>query len=159
MVYWNYRSDFSQKCKNKLLILFVYVPVVFSETEKFGELIPTDLGDSFYLFFTLRRRNRKNDEIFLKISDVIYDVRRTKIFEENGHGWKWKLWRRRSLTLWQCHCPTLSRPCYNITTTLSIGFLGHFIMDNSDFLLAIETWESYKSTWVLNPVFGKQDAP
>ena len=34
----NSRYDFSQKCKNKLLILLVYPPVVFPETEKFVEL-------------------------------------------------------------------------------------------------------------------------
>ena len=31
-------------------------------------------------------------------------------------------------------------------------------MGNSDFFPAIKMWESYKSTWVLNPVFGKLDA-
>ena len=49
---------------------------------------------------------------------------------------------------------TLPQRCYNVATTLSIWFLGHFITDNSDFFPAIETWESYKSTWVLNLVFG-----
>ena len=34
---------------------------------------------------------------------------------------------------------------YNVATTLSIGFLGHFTTDYSDFFLFIETWESYKS--------------
>ena len=48
---------------------------------------------------------------------------------------------------------------YNVATTLSIWFLDHFITDNSDFFPAIETWESYKSTGVLNTVFGKRDAP
>ena len=32
------RCDFSEKCKNKVLILVVYAPVVFWETDKFGEL-------------------------------------------------------------------------------------------------------------------------
>ena len=53
----------------------------------------------------------------------------------------------------QCQFPTLSQRCsltlssccYNVATTLSIGFLGHFTTDYSDFFLFIETWESYKS--------------
>ena len=54
---------------------------------------------------------------------------------------------------------TLPQRCYNVATTLSIWFLRHFITDNSDFFATIETWEGYKSTWALNPVFGKPDAP
>ena len=34
----NNRSDFSQKCKNELLILFLYIPVVFGK--------PTSLASS-----------------------------------------------------------------------------------------------------------------
>ena len=41
---------------------------------------------------------------------------------------------------------TLSQRCFNVATTLSIGFLGHFISDNSDFCPAMEMCESYKST-------------
>ena len=33
------------------------------------------------------------------------------------------------------------RHCYNISTTLSIGLLGHFTMDYSDFFPIIEMWE------------------
>ena len=84
MVYWNYRSHFSQKCKNKLLISFVYKPVC-SENEKLGELISTDLGDSFYLFFTLKRLNRKKDEIFKKISCYIWCNKDQKF---------WRKWSR-----------------------------------------------------------------
>ena len=54
---------------------------------------------------------------------------------------------------------TLPQRCYNVDTTLSIWFLGHFITGNFDLFPAVETWQSYKSTWVLNPVFGKRDAP
>ena len=54
---------------------------------------------------------------------------------------------------------TLPQRCYNVTITLSIWFLGHFITDNSDFFPVIETWESYKITWVLNSVLGNRDAP
>ena len=34
----NKRSDFSQKCKKKPLILFAVAPVIFRETDKLGEL-------------------------------------------------------------------------------------------------------------------------
>ena len=40
-LFWSLKNNkcyFSQKCKNKLLILFVYAPVAFWETNKFGEL-------------------------------------------------------------------------------------------------------------------------
>ena len=40
---------------------------------------------------------------------------------------------------------TLPQRCYNVATTLSIGLLGHFTTDYSDFFPFIETWESYKS--------------
>ena len=40
---------------------------------------------------------------------------------------------------------TLSQRCYNVTTTLSIGFIGHFTTHYSVFFLFIEMWESYKS--------------
>ena len=40
---------------------------------------------------------------------------------------------------------TLPKRCCNIATTLSIGFLGHFNTNYSDFFPFIETWESYKS--------------
>ena len=35
--------------------------------------------------------------------------------------------------------------CYNVASTLSIGFLGHFTTDYFDFFPFIEIWESYKS--------------
>ena len=54
---------------------------------------------------------------------------------------------------------TLPQRCYNVATILSIWFQGQFITDNSDFFPAIETWESNKSTWILNPAFGERDAP
>ena len=38
----------------------------------------------------------------------------------------------------------LPQRCYNVATTLSTGFLGHFTMDYFDFFSFIETWESYK---------------
>ena len=41
---------------------------------------------------------------------------------------------------------TLTKRCYNVVTTLSIWFLGHFITDCSDFFPVIEAWESCKST-------------
>ena len=47
------------------------------------------------------------------------------------HGQKWEL--------------TLPQRCCNGTATLSIGFLGHFTTDVSDFFPFIETWTSYKS--------------
>ena len=40
---------------------------------------------------------------------------------------------------------TLPQRCCNVATTFSIGFLGHFTTDYSDFFPFIETWESYKS--------------
>ena len=40
---------------------------------------------------------------------------------------------------------TLPQHYYNVATTLSIGFLGHFTTDYSDSFPFIETWESYKS--------------
>ena len=40
---------------------------------------------------------------------------------------------------------TLPQRCCNVTTALSIGFLGHFTTDYSDFFPFIETWESYQS--------------
>ena len=49
------------------------------------------------------------------------------------HGRKWELRRRRSPTLWQHRCPTLSRRCHSVATTLNNCFIGHFITDNSDF--------------------------
>ena len=52
---------------------------------------------------------------------------------------------------------TLPLRYHNVTITLSTWFLGHFITDNPDFFPAIKTWENYKSTWVVNPVFGKRD--
>ena len=39
----------------------------------------------------------------------------------------------------------LSERCYNVATTLNIGFLGHFTTDYPDFFPFIKTWESYKS--------------
>ena len=48
------------------------------------------------------------------------------------HGQKWEL--------------TLPQRCCNGTATLSIGFLGHFTTDCSDFFPFIKTWTSYKST-------------
>ena len=57
------------------------------------------------------------------------------------HGRKWELYRRQFPTLWQRRSPTLSRRCYNVATTLSIGLvLGHFTMDYSDFCPFTETW-------------------
>ena len=49
---------------------------------------------------------------------------------------------------------TLSRRCHNVATTSPQHQALRFW-----FLSAIETWESYKSTWILNLVFGKRDAP
>ena len=40
---------------------------------------------------------------------------------------------------------TLPQRCCNVATTLSIGLLGHFTTDYSDFFPFIETWESYQS--------------
>ena len=40
---------------------------------------------------------------------------------------------------------TWQQRCYNVATTLSIGFLGHFTTDYSDLFPFIETWENYKS--------------
>ena len=40
---------------------------------------------------------------------------------------------------------TLPQHCYNVATTSSIGFLGHFTTDYSDFFPFIEMRESYKS--------------
>ena len=37
---------------------------------------------------------------------------------------------------------TLPQRCCNVATTFSIGFLGHFTTDYSDFFPFIETWES-----------------
>ena len=37
---------------------------------------------------------------------------------------------------------TLPQRCCNVVTTFSIGFLGHFTTDYSDFFPFIETWES-----------------
>ena len=37
---------------------------------------------------------------------------------------------------------TLPQRCCNIVTTFSIGFLGHFTTDYSNFFPFIETWES-----------------
>ena len=66
------------------------------------------------------------------------------------HGQKWVLCRRQFPKLWQRRCPTfvktLPQRCCNVTTTLSIGFRGHFITDYSDFFRVIETWESSKSS-------------
>ena len=53
--------------------------------------------------------------------------------------------QRQFPTLSQRCSLTLSSCCYNVATTLSIGFLGHFTTDSSDFFTFIETWESYKS--------------
>ena len=39
---------------------------------------------------------------------------------------------------------TLPQRCCNVATTLSIGFLGHFITDYSDFFPVIEMWELEK---------------
>ena len=39
---------------------------------------------------------------------------------------------------------TLPQRCYNVDTTLSIGFLGHFTTDYFDLFPFIETRESYK---------------
>ena len=41
---------------------------------------------------------------------------------------------------------TLPQHCCNVATTFSIGFLGHFTTDYSDFFPFIEMWESYQST-------------
>ena len=61
------------------------------------------------------------------------------------HGRKWELYRRQFPTLWQRRSPTLSRRCYNVATTLSIGLvLGHFTMDYSDFFPFTETWKLQK---------------
>ena len=66
--------------------------------------------------------------------------------------------------LWRCDNAPVRR-CQDVATTLlqrrhsiNIWFLGYFITDNSDFFPAIETWESYRITWLLNSVFGKRDA-
>ena len=56
-----------------------------------------------------------------------------KIVTTLWHGRKWELRRRRSPTLWQRRCSTLSRRCHSVATTLNNCFLGHFITDNSDF--------------------------
>ena len=40
---------------------------------------------------------------------------------------------------------TLPQRYYNVAIALSIGFLGHFITDYSDFFPVIEMWESYES--------------
>ena len=40
---------------------------------------------------------------------------------------------------------TLPQRCCNVATTFSIGFLGHFTTDYSDFYPFIEMWESYQS--------------
>ena len=55
-----------------------------------------------------------------------------------------ELYRRQFPTLWQRRSPTLSRGCYNVATTLSIGLLGHFTTDYSDFFSFIETWKLQK---------------
>ena len=40
---------------------------------------------------------------------------------------------------------TLPQRCYNVTATLTIGFLDHFATEHSDFFPFIKTWGSYES--------------
>ena len=51
---------------------------------------------------------------------------------------------------------TLPQRCCQVTQTLTIKFIGHFITDNSNILPVIETWQAYTVALKAHRVFLKE---
>ena len=147
-----------------VLTVYLYTCQVFCDFIVTRELL---IDEASFLFFFLHKlfKNVLEKTCFQRSFKFFKKLYKTQLARRRCHNVVTTSQRR----CWRCHnvarskmrfVPTLvsyvvtkslsdvvkklPQLCCNLTTTLSIGFLGHFTTDYFDFFPFIKMWENYK---------------